>query len=52
MGHDYEMNMNKAKNSYNFGTKQAVDEFCVNFKQNIISKAMDGCVSFCIHINK
>ena len=52
MGHDYEMNMNKAKTSYNFGTKQAVDEFCVNFKQNIISKAMDGCVSFCIHINK
>jgi predicted O-methyltransferase YrrM len=52
MGHDYDMNMNKAKTSYNFGTKQAVDEFCVNFKQNIISKAMDGCVSFCIHINK
>ena len=52
MGHDYEMNMNKAKTSYNFGTKQAIDEFCVNFKQNIISKAMDGCVSFCIHINK
>jgi len=52
MGHDYEMNMNKAKNSYNFGTKQAVDEFCINYKQIIISKAIDGCVSFCIHINK
>jgi len=52
MGHDYEMNMNKAKNSYEFGTKKAVDEFCINFKQNIISKAIDGCVSFCIHINK
>jgi len=52
MGHDYEMNMNKAKTSYNFGVKQAVDEFCINYKQSIISKAMDGCVSFCIHINK
>jgi hypothetical protein len=52
MGHDYEMNMNKAKTSYDFDTKQAVDEFCINFKQNIISKAIDGCVSFCIHVNK
>jgi lipopolysaccharide biosynthesis glycosyltransferase/predicted O-methyltransferase YrrM len=52
MGHDYEMNMNKAKKSYNFGTKQAVDEFCINYKQNIIAKAIDGCVSFCINIIK
>jgi len=52
MGHDYEMNMIKAKNKYNFGVKQAVDEFCVTYKQNIISKAIDGCVSYCIYINK
>ena len=52
MGHDYDMNMNKAKHHYNFGIKQSVDEFCINYKQIIISKAMDGCVSYCIHINK
>jgi hypothetical protein len=52
MGHDYEMNMKKAKTFYNFGTKKAVDEFCLFYKQNIIAKAQDGCVSFCIKINK
>ena len=50
MGHDYEMNMKKTKNHYNFGTKQAVGEFCLTYNQTIISKALDGCVSFCIHI--
>ena len=52
MGHDYEMNMEKANNVYDFGTKKAVDEFCINYNQTIISKAYDGCVSFCICINK
>ena len=52
MGHDYEMNMNKANTYYDFGTKQAVDEFCLNYNQHIISKAYDGCVSYCIQINK
>ena len=44
--------MKKAKNVYDFGVKQAVDEFCINYKQSIISKAIDGCVSYCIHMNK
>jgi len=52
MGHVYEMNMKKAKNTYNFGVKQAVDEFCGKFKQKILAKAMDGCVSYCIRIIK
>ena len=52
MGHDYEMNMTKTNNIYYFGVKQAVDEFCMNYKQNVIAKALDGCVSYCIHINK
>jgi hypothetical protein len=52
MGHDYEMNMIKAKTSYNFGVKDAVDEFCLSHNQTILSKAMDGCVSFCIKVNK
>jgi hypothetical protein len=52
MGHDYEMNMNKARKYYDFGVKKAVDEFCLNYNQKIIAKAIDGCVSFCIQINK
>ena len=52
IGHDYEMNMQKAHTNYNFGTKEAVDEFCIKYNQKIISKAYDGCVSFCIEINK
>jgi hypothetical protein len=52
MGHDYEMNMKKAKTYYNFGVKQAVDEFCQNNNQTIIAKGLDGCVSFCIQIKK
>jgi len=52
MGHDYEMNMKKAKTSYDFGVKQAVDEFCEKYNQILLAKAMDGCVSFCIHIQK
>ncbi len=52
MGHDYEMNMDKAKQYYNFGVTQAVNEFCDEYNQTIISKGMDGCVSFCIQINK
>jgi lipopolysaccharide biosynthesis glycosyltransferase len=52
MGHDYEMNMAKAKNSYNFGVKQAVDEFCGAYGQLIIAKALDGCVSYCVKVSK
>jgi len=52
MGHDYEINIKKAKTIYEFGVKQAVDEFCVTYNKNILAKAIDGCVSFCIHINK
>jgi hypothetical protein len=50
MGHDYEMNMQKANHIYNFGVKQAVDEFCETYNCKIISKAMDGCVSYCIQV--
>jgi len=48
MGHDYEMNMEKAKNKYNFGVKQAVDELCKENNLTIHSKGMDGCVSYAI----
>lgn len=52
MGHDYEMNMAKARNHYEFGVKRAVEEFCSTYNQRIIAKAMDGCVSFCIQVTK
>lgn len=50
MGHDYEINVAKGYNLYNFGVKKAVDEFCVKYNQKILAKAMDGCVSYCIKI--
>ena len=50
MGHDYEMNMNKAKTVYSFGVRKAVDEFCNTYKQTIYAKALDGCVSYAIQI--
>jgi hypothetical protein len=52
MGHDYEMNMEKAKTEYTFGVKKAVDEFCKNNNQTIHAKAYDGCVSWAIHLVK
>lgn len=52
MGNDYEMNMSKARTMYNFGVKRAVDEFCATYRQHIIAKAFDGCVSFCIQAHK
>ena len=52
MGHDYELNKEKCKLNHNFGTKKAVQEFCLEYKQEISALAMDGCVSFCIKVNK
>lgn len=52
LGHDYEMNMTKARNYYHFGVKQAVDEFCARMNQTIVAKGMDGCVSFAIQLHK
>lgn len=52
MGHDYEMNMMKARTHYTFGVKQAVDEFCNQYTQTITAKALDGCVSFAIQVFK
>jgi hypothetical protein len=52
MGHDYEMNMLKAQNIYEFGVKKATDEFCNDYNQKILAKGMDGCVSFCIQVVK
>ena len=48
MGHDYEMNMKKAKTTYSFGVKKAVDEFCKNYNETICAKGYDGCVSYAI----
>jgi hypothetical protein len=48
MGHDYEMNMTKARTKYDFGVKKAVDEFCQTYGLKIFAKGTDGCVSFSI----
>jgi hypothetical protein len=52
MGHDYEMNMNKARTVYEFGVRKAVDEFCLEFSQKIFAKGDDGCVSYAIKVSK
>jgi hypothetical protein len=52
MGHDYEMNMKKARTVYHFGVKQAVDEFCETHNQTILAKGLDGCVSYAIQLKK
>lgn len=46
MGHDYEMNMEKALRRYDFGVKRAVDEFLAERGLALAAKGMDGCVSF------
>ena len=48
MGHDYEMNFQKATIPWKFGVQQAVDEFCNETDYTLVAKAMDGCVSFCL----
>lgn len=45
-GHDYEMNMQRARTRYEFGVKRAVDEFLEEKGVRLAAKAMDGCVSF------
>lgn len=52
MGHDYEMNMTKARTHYVFGVQKAVDEFCNTHKQSIVAKGLDGCVSYAIQVVK
>ncbi len=50
MGHDYELNMNKAKTKWDFGVKKAVDEFCHNHGLTVSAKGNDGCVSYAIRV--
>ena len=51
-GHDYQTNFIKTNNFYNFGVKRAVDEFCIEYNQQISMLANDGAVSFGIKIKK
>lgn len=48
MGHDYEMNMHKARQAYDFGVKKAVQEFLTEHDLSLAAKALDGCVSFAV----
>jgi hypothetical protein len=52
MGHDYAMNMEKARTYYTFGVKKAVDEFCASYGQSISALGLDGCVSYAICVKK
>lgn len=46
MGHDYEVNFDKAGYLFLFGVKKAVDEFCLNHDFRLVAKGMDGYVSY------
>lgn len=50
MGHDYAMNMQKARTCYNFGVEKAVTEFCDARGLRVDAVALDGCVSFAIRL--
>ena len=43
--HDYMMNHTKTVHTYDFGVKQAVDEFCAKYGLEIWAFGLDGCVS-------
>jgi 23S rRNA U2552 (ribose-2'-O)-methylase RlmE/FtsJ len=51
-GHDFEMNNAKTAACYTFGVKRSAEEFCEKYNQHIAVKAMDGCVSFGIKVEK
>ena len=46
MGHDYEINMDKANVHYDFGVERAVQEFLADRGLSLHAKGLDGCVSF------
>ena len=52
MGHDFAINLKKTNTIRKFGVKKAVNVFCKKYHQNILSFALDGCISFCIKIDK
>ena len=49
-GHDYSVNKAKCNHDYNFGVKEAVDEFCKDFHYKVVALADDGCRSFAIKV--
>ena len=52
MGHDYGQNFLKTRNVYHFGVQNAVDTFCIRYRQKIVALGLDGCVSFAIRLEK
>lgn len=52
LGHDYETNMSKCTTNWKFGVRQAAEEFCQKYGQEICALGKDGCVSFAIHLRK
>lgn len=51
MGHDY-MVTSKSTTKWEFGVKQAVDEFCTEKGLEIHALALDGCVSYAIKLSE
>jgi hypothetical protein len=51
-GHDLMTNPHKTDNVYDFGTFQAVQEFCYRNGFRVESTFQDGCVSYAIHLQK
>lgn len=47
-GHDFAINKAKCQHNYEFGVRQAVQEFCTANNWELIAIATDGCISFAI----
>lgn len=52
MGHDYEIDPAKAGQAWQFGVRDAVDDFCRDYRQKIVALSRDGCASFAIEVDK
>lgn len=52
LGHDYSSNPLKSQTVYEFGVRKAVNDFCASHGLSIFAKALDGCLSYAIKLQK
>lgn len=52
MGHDYGVNPERTTARWTFGVRDATEDFCRDYSQQIEAFAMDGCTSFALRVDK